>query len=311
MSRLLFGKEIEPLTRACNLVDDPEITYYLHKPKLNLYVMVNNLCQANCKFCTQHGENKPFDFYKFRNVLDELRFQNDKGDMFLSKVNFTGGEPLLDFDKFEKIHKMVFDRFTMDELGNGNVVVNTNGINLDKLYEREDLMKNIGFVSISRHHYDDDVNEEIFNTKALPSTKLITDFNNKYHHRVWLRCNCIKGYIDNEEEILKYCNWGIGVGSKHCGFSSLMELNDYCKDNYVYVNVHEMPNLSIRLNSYRYNEDNKLVCNCNRLLYINDNDDWIDIYTWNRNLEAKAGPEGVLVFDGEYLRYGFFGEIIC
>ena len=307
----IFGTEIKPLIRACNLAEVPEIKYYFSKPKVNLYVMVNNLCQANCKFCTQHGKSKPFDYDKFRKVIDELRRLSDTGELYLSKVNFTGGEPLLDFHRFEKLYNIVFESFNWRELGNGNTVINTNGIGLKALTERDDIMKNIGFVSVSRHHYDDKLNAEIFQTDTLPTTEEIKNFGLKYQGKLWLRCNCIKNYIDSPEEVINYTNWAIDVGCKHCGFTSLMELNEYCKENYVYVDIPQIETLSLVTQSFKYTDDNKLCCNCNRSYYLNDEDDWCDVVTWNRNLEAESPKDGVLVFDGEYLRYGFFGEIIC
>ena len=307
----LFGKEIKPLTRACNLAAVPDIRYYFNKPRANLYVMVNNVCQANCRFCTQHGDYRKFDFDKFQKVIDELRRTTDENELCLSKINFTGGEPLLYFEKFEKLYNIIFEKFSFNELGNGNVVINTNGIGLKTLTERNDIMKNIGFVSVSRHHYDDKLNEEIFQTNPFPTTEDIKNFSLKNQGKLWLRCNCIKGYIDSTDEVIKYTDWAIDVGCKHCGFTSLMELNDYCKENYVYVDIPTIETLSLVTSSFRYDDNDKLCCNCNRSYYLNDKDDWCDLVTWNRNLEADSPKDGILVFDGEYLRYGFFGEVIC
>lgn len=303
----IFDKEIKVKTKACNLAPVRDIIYNLHTPKMELQIMVNNTCQANCPFCTQHSnKNNNFDYEKLEKVLNELRRVQDEYGVKLAKLNFTGGEPLLNIDKYRKINDIVFSKFTREEII--NTTLNTNGVNLGKL--DDELVSKLNYISLSRHHYDDKLNREIFRTCLVPSAADIKAFNEKFPDVLYFRCNMIKGYIDSAEEIQKYCDFVISNSCHHCGFMSLMELNQFCKNNFVEVKIPDTVNFCGIIERFKYNDDNKLTCNCFTDIYYSDNG-WCDIISWNRNMEAKGGPEGILVFDGEYLRYGFFGEIIC
>jgi len=193
----------QPTVRACNLVDDSDICFNFKKPQYVLYILVNNKCQAKCKFCTQaNNSDVDFNIDKLKSTLNMLNEHTKKTGTVISKVNFTGGEPLIDFEKFRTIFNVTDDILNLSEL---NVILNTNGYNIDKLYDADDIMTKVKHVSFSRHHYDDTINSEIFGTNKVPSTEDLKKFISKFKDSVWIRCNEIKGYIDSEDEVEKYC----------------------------------------------------------------------------------------------------------
>ena len=71
-------------------------------------------------------------------------------------------------------------------------VVNTNGSNIDKLGT---ISQYIDSISLSRHHYNDIKNTEIFKSNKVPSETLIQAFPDKT--KLHLSCNLIKNYIDS------------------------------------------------------------------------------------------------------------------
>lgn len=296
-----------PTRRACNLFALPDKKIYFNKPQYFLYILVNNACQAKCKFCTQaNNSNVVFNNDKLNSTLDMLIEHTEKTGTAIRKINFTGGEPLIDFEKFKKIFNCVNNKF---DLSNINVILNTNGININSLYEEENILKNIKHVSFSRHHYDDILNRKIFNTDNVPSSKDLKKFIAKYGEKVWLRCNEIKGYIDSEEAVEEYCKWAVSIGCKHCGFSTLMALNDFCKDNFVDIKIPTSQKFSPYIDHFKYDDNDHLVCNCMTTIYEDENG-FCDIVSWSRDVEA-GGNDGILVFDGENLKDDFFGDVIC
>jgi len=87
-----------------------------------------------------------------------------------------------------------------------------------------------------------------------------------------------------------------------------MQLNKYCKDNFVDIKIPISNKFNSLIDHFKYDCNNKLVCNCFTTIYEDENG-WCDIVSWNRDVESN-NSDGILVFDGEYLRDNFFGNIL-
>lgn len=312
----LFGKQIEIRSTDCQLFDNPIVV--LDEPHVNLFIQLNNTCNANCLFCEYHGENRinNWNYSKLADIIKEIQSKAKIG-----KLNFTGGEPTINMTHFDKVMQTCMDN-TKDYYW--EVTINTNGIHL---LELTNYMQYIDYISLSRHHYDDEKNYEIFRSKQVPSSadiqKFILDYR-KYSksavtgknfgnpYQLNGRCNLIKGYIDSTEEIKNYLDWCGLVGMRWIGLVTLMPLNDYCKTHETCADslINNVPGfrqtqLWQRIESKGL--DSSVECRCANYMH-NTHGKLILFYHrifCNNNLKA-----GQLVYDGQDLRLGFGGEII-
>lgn len=309
----LFNTQIEIRKTDCKLLDDP--IRIIDPPCVNLYIQLNNSCNANCLFCEYHGEDNSnsFNYSKLAEIIKEIQLRVNIG-----KLNFTGGEPTLNMKHFDKVMHTCMDSTNSY---NWEVTINTNGIHLQELLN---YMQYIDYISLSRHHYDDERNFEIFQSRQLPTSADIQRFILEYslnkgkmatrgknlHNPYQLngRCNLIKGYIDSTSEIRKYLDWCGMVGMRWIGLVTLMPLNEYCRShetcaNSLISNIEDFKQTQI----WRRFEDKKVECQCANYIY-NTNGKMILFYHrifCNNTLKA-----GQLVYDGQNLRLGFGGEVI-
>ena len=170
----------------------------------NLVVHVTDACPGACKFCCNTSRGFVLDVEKFKRDYEAIRSQVTIGNVF-----FTGGEPTLYWNKIKECLSVI----------DAPVTVHTMGIHLDQI----DSPVN---VSLSRHHWDHAVNEEILGTK-LPKNYL-DSFPMK--SRTNLACNIIKGYVDNETDMSKVLDLSMEHGFPLVAFVGLMPINDYSKE---------------------------------------------------------------------------------
>lgn len=209
----VFGYDIKLKENSCQ-ENGNCFSKKIDVPYVNLYVRIENSCNAKCPFCKFAGKKAKFDFYKFYYVLHEPRKHVE-----INKISFTGGEPTLNFcdltkcfDLVKQLDKEIF------------TVTNTNGTRL------EDLCYSpfIDSIALSRHHYNQVENDKIFGMKT-PKLDQIRDWNiNKNIH---LSCNLIKGQIDNEDNLIEYLHSVSKYGIDDVGFVSLMNVNEFCNEH--------------------------------------------------------------------------------
>lgn len=171
----------------------------------NLTVHVTDACPASCKFCCNTSKGLLLDVDKFKRDYEIM-----KGQCTIGHVYFTGGEPLLYWDKIKECLGVIEEQVT----------IHTMGMNLDRI----DMPVN---VSLSRHHWDHKVNEEIL------GIKLPVDYIEKFSLKRLsnLACNIIKGYVDNKDDMCKVLDFSIEHGFPLVSFVGLMPINEYSRAN--------------------------------------------------------------------------------
>lgn len=264
------------------------------KPYVNLYVKLGNACQAECKFCEYHGKDTlKFDEYKLYYAITRIQ----KAGLRIAKINFTGGEPSIYASKLietvQKIREIQRDIF---------VTVNTNGYKIEKI-QNNYADGYFDCISISRHHHDDSKNHEIFGVSNVAGRADIKSIDNK--RNIHLRCNLIKGYIDSAESIKKYLDVMSSDGVYDFGFVSLMQINDFCKENFVdysKIDIESIPN--VRLATSNRLED---FCSCKNYLYYNKHG-IVSFYARFNGDSSRC--ESTLVYDIDKLTDGFGGKVI-
>ncbi len=285
----LFGKEINLRTHYCKYFEND--AQEVEEPYALLYVRQKG-CNAKCLFCEYQDDAQTFNEDKFYKILEELE---DK--VRVKKVAFSGGEPTLHLDKLSRIIKK-----TRTVLPGAYIVVNTNGVNLKEVFKDKSLIGIIDNFSISRHHYDDDKNNEIFGTKTISSEDLRKLRKNIRKKSIFhLSCNLVKGYIDSKEEIFKFLEYSNYMKIKSVGFVSLMPINDFCKDNFIDFNGLDLLDENFRMTTEWTYED---ICKCNNYVYIPKNYERI-IKVYYKNTYKPECININLNFDGENLTNGF------
>jgi len=290
---LIFDKEIEVVTKNCKFFgNEGEET----EPRINLYVVTKN-CNANCNFCIYKDYANNWNGKKYKEILKHV-----SSKIRINKIGVTGGEPTLNWDNFIEITDLSKEISPKSELS-----LNTNGFNLSKLFK--DVYKKYDFINLSRHHYNDDINDRIFNYKSVKTEELKYLSKLKTHnHQLQFKCNLIKGFIDSKEEFFKFMDWSNSIGIYDIGFSSLMPINDFCEKNYINFNISELKNdnffLTKRMESY------KGGCDCFNWIYIPEDNFTNPVHVYHKNTFGPELQTQILTYDGEFLRRGFGGEII-
>lgn len=291
----LFGKDIKLKTHVCSLFDKESIE--VEEPYITIYVRTK-YCNANCKFCIFQADACKFNFTKYKEILDQL-----SNNIQIRKIGIAGGEPMLNWNDFLEISEL-----SRQYAPNTELSLNTNGFKWER-FVNHPIFKTYDYVQISRHHYDDELNSEIMQTDSIVTSDIIkkTSHLQTHRHQVQFRCNLIKGYIDSKEEVFKFLDWSNEVGINDVGVVSLMPINQYSKDNFIYLHIKELiqDNFFLTKKWKRHNGG----CECFNYVYLPEySENQIRVYHKNTFLPNDINE--LLVFDGENLTSGFGGEII-
>ncbi|MBQ1611893.1 MAG: radical SAM protein, partial [Alphaproteobacteria bacterium] len=144
-------------------------------------------CPHDCSFCIEDATGKKYptmagdDRYEdfVNRILDDLKNNGRKAD-----ISITGGEPLLNYNRAKIVLDVIKSRLD-DVLRYG---INTSGTPLRD--ERYIDLLNKQFetgkfhVNISRHHYDDEINAQIFRGARPLSTEDLKELNDRLNGRL-------------------------------------------------------------------------------------------------------------------------------
>ena len=290
----LFGKEIPLRTHTCAL--SGKTGKEIDTPYINLYVRTKD-CNSRCKFCIYHSDANVFNEKKYIEVIKELASKIE-----IRKFALSGGEPTLYWNQFKNIISICKNISPKTFLS-----LNTNGLRLDRIYS-EDVHKNLDWIQISRHHWDDKINDEIFDSKTPTGDEIKEIVKLSTHdHQLHFRCNLIKGYVDSKESVFQFLDWTNSLGINDVGLVSLMPVNDYSKENYIYFHIKDLIGPNFLLNKKR---EYKNACECFNYIYLPEENFRNPMKIYHKNTYLPSEVQETLSFDGENLRLGFDGEII-
>ena len=222
----LFDQEILVKDSLCGPSED---SVFKVEPSLRLYIKVTDSCNANCKFCA-NGNCKDFGNLDLESLEFVIRYLKENNR--LHSIGLTGGEPMINPQKLNDILNLIWK---IDK--NIQVQISTNGLNLREI-ANFDNPNNLESIHISRHHYDDSKNIEIFQTDTIATTEDIMFLQDFLTNKKIININTLvmKGYIDNLEEIKKMLDYVGDTGVYKNGFVSLMKCNDYSKEHFINFN---------------------------------------------------------------------------
>ena len=269
-------------------------TFEIKDNVIALYVVMTRKCNANCPFCTFKGDDLFIDVDRFIELYDQLQSK-----CTIHTIHFTGGEPTLQLGKIIQI---------CDYVKSVNPLVmtsiNTNGCNLLSLRN----LTNLDNIALSRHHYLDEKNYEIFGSKAVANIKMIKSFGEV--EKIHLSCNLIKGYIDSAFEVKNYLDSAGFLGINDIGLVSLMKVNDFCSNAFVDFQDINLLSLDKIINTrQRFNcVNDTIVCKCANYLYTTPEFKLLSIY--HRFAMESSSISDYLVYEDNHIKQGFNGEIL-
>ena len=179
------------------------------RESFNLSIHVTDACPGKCKFCCNTSRGLTLDVEKFKRDYVEMT-----KTVKIDNVFFTGGEPMLYWDKIKECMSVI----------DAHCIVHTTGINLEQIDVPVEL-------SVSRHHWDHKINAEILGMDH--PTDYLQRF--KFKDQLHLACNLIRSYVDDVEDIKKYLDFALDNDIPLVGFIGLMPINDYSRENGVQV----------------------------------------------------------------------------
>ena len=292
----IFGKEIQLKTHHCALFGNQG--QEIEDPYVNLYLRTKN-CNSRCAFCTYHSDASVWDEKRYIEVLTEIT-----KNIRIRKVAVSGGEPTLYWDNFKAMTQIAKEFAPFAEMS-----MNTDGLRWERLFS-DPVYKDYDYIQLSRHHYNDVKNDEIFKSKT-PSSEMIKSVTGiqLHPHQIQFRCNLMKDYIDNKEEVFKYLDWSNSLGINDIGLVSLMPINEFSKENYIYFHIKELIGDNFLLTKKW--ERHGGGCECFNYVYMPPEDEFRNpIRVYHKNTYAPNDIKETLVFDGKNLRIGFEGEVI-
>ena len=288
----LFGEKVDIKNNCCVKKGKKPQKAYM---KLNLYIKLTDMCNANCSVCSNRGNEKAssLDYNKLKFVIETLDKKN-----LINRIGITGGEPFLDMDSLNKTLNAIFE-----VKPDAFVTINTNGFNINECLKL-DRVNDIYGIHISRHHYLDEVNNEFFGIPVASKNDIMNVMKNASNDEL-IRLNCLlmKSYINNSEEVEKYLEMAGLLGVFRCGFVSLMPINEESIKEFIDFNE-VFKNTSDRFLKTR--EQNDLdICECMNGLYIARNGNLVEYYArMTKELNCPYARQFVYTSDN-HLTVGF------
>lgn len=288
----LFDQKVDiKNTRCTKSGEEPKIM----NMRLNLYIKITDLCNGKCSVCSNKGNEKKseIDYEKLKYVIKYLDERH-----LINRISITGGEPFLDVDRLNKVLNVVYEAKPK-----ALVTINTNGFNIKGCLKLDSLSKLYG-IHISRHHYDDEMNNKFFGIKTA-SIKDIEDIISKVDNKKLIRLNCLlmKSYINNIDEVQKYLEMVSKLNVFRCGFVSLMPINEESIKEFINYNdiFKDLPDKFQKISNM--NDFN--ICECHNGVYLADNGNVIDYYArMTKELDCPYARQFVYTSDN-HLTVGF------
>lgn len=262
----LFGHELIVRDSLCTTNTD---VLKIVNPSLRLYIKLTDVCNANCLFCA-NGETKDFGDIDFSKLEFIIRYLLDKN--LLHGISITGGEPMVNPDKMNDLLNLIYGIEP-----NMEVAISTNGFNLREFVNME-YVNNLESIHISRHHYEDRINENIFGSKLVANTDDIIYLLESLDDKRIININTMvmKGYINNLSSIKKMLDYVGDIGVYKNGFVSLMKCNDYSKEHFINFNdIFNSLDENFFLGHHFYSGE---YCECVDGLYLSSNNKLVEYY---------------------------------
>ncbi len=296
----VFGKELKVKNYICS----SDGINYVQKPKtlqLQLSICPTSFCEASCPFCiATNTQLKHFlDIHKLEECLKRLQAEN-----LVRGISFTGGEPFTDMKLLNDSINLIYKIFGTDM----EISITTNGANLHRMHEIE-MLSYLDALHISRHHYDDRINECLFGVPVPTKEKLSEILHSvKYKDLFVMNCMLLKDYIGTQVEVHKFLDFAIDIGAGKVAFMTCAPINDFAKVqtmDYTEVLRSDDPSLLFTRGFQDFS-----FCKCQDGVYVSEEGEIIEFYGRSTNVSTCDYCRGFVYGADNHLRSGFTGEVI-
>jgi molybdenum cofactor biosynthesis enzyme MoaA len=255
---------------------------------LNFYIEAGTFCPAKCFFCPGYKKHSNVDLLKLEKCFKHLHEAN-----LINRIAITGAEPLF-CNELDDILSIIKDH-------GYHISLNTSSCGMYKFNK----LKNVNVlddIHVSRHHYDDIKNQNIFGVKVCTENQL-TEFAQSLP--ISLSANLLRSYINSTVEVKNYLEHAIAIRAKFVGFVSLMNKTDLCEQERVDFSEFDFSLKDGFL--FRASNADKSFCKCENYTYANHSD---SIEFYQRAVCGKSTLTKRFVFTDNKLTTGFGGEVL-
>ncbi len=129
----------------------------------NFTIVLPSGCNANCSFCSWRTSKQDKQKFNTEKFLEELTITLENIPSICNQITISGGEP----STFKDLYKVMNILYNHKRKNIKKVVFTTNGTSLEKISKEDWFTNVVDFVNISRHHYDQEANDKIFEIKTI------------------------------------------------------------------------------------------------------------------------------------------------
>ena len=181
----------------------------------NFSVILPGHCNSNCDFCFWSFKKSPSDWHS--RLLDTIKSLPSE----YTRCSISGGEPGMS-PALDSAIDLINNARDWDA-----IILTTNGTGL---LDHIDCLKGVDHINLSRHHFDERVNLEIFHPKSPLDTpresklkRLCSELNRM---GIDVNINCVLcNQFANSNEILQFLNFVKSIGAQSVCFRQDQKLN--------------------------------------------------------------------------------------
>lgn len=287
--------------RYCCSRDGSEYRPKCDPIQLQLTILPTRLCDAHCPFCIAAPTDDPrrLDPARLEDVLRRLK-REDR----VRGVSISGGEPCLDMALLDRIVHMVFEILGAD----AEVSLNTNGAGLRALKGLRDLY-GINAIHISRHHWDDRVNDRVFR-RAMPTAQELRSALREIAcpELFVLNCMLLKDGVCRPEDAHRFMDFAIEAGAGKVSFITADPVNPWIAERRVGFDEVLRPDDPSLLFTRQYRDFD--WCRCHDGVYASPDGRLIEFYGRMTQAGGCDYCRGLVIEPDGTLRAGFNGPVI-
>ncbi len=296
----ILGKELSLKSYVCS----PDGVHYRPKEgriRLQLSILLTRYCNAHCPFCIAAPTSDPrsLEISALEKTLLLLR-KEDR----VRGISITGGEPFSRPELLNDAITLIYQIF-----GYGmEITIDTNGTGLRYLAEIRDL-QHVDTVHISRHHWLDEKNEELF-VRSMPSGEALREAIASIGIRDLFVLNCmlLRGYVETPEDVHRYLDFAIETGVPKVSFITGTPVNGFVREHRVaYEEVLRPDDPSLLFTGgfrdYAY-------CRCQDGVYVSPRGRLIEFYGRHSEPGGCEYCRGLVLTPEGTLTAGFGGEVL-
>lgn len=178
----------------------------------NLSIIVPGPCNGKCNFCFWKESKDIHSHYikKLKSILNSI-----PEDFY--QISLTGGEPTLSKYLVDILKAIDRNKYT-------KVVLTSNGTNLSNFLDQFNsdvgpISDYVDHINISRHHYSDKINNEIFKTKTIDGENLFYLVERIQSFGIDVTFNCVlTDNLKSKDDILNYINCAKRLNADYISF---------------------------------------------------------------------------------------------